>query len=152
MYEFLLILHNLFRWIIIATAVNIIFRSIKGLNSNTFTAIDSKSSLFFMIAADMQFLLGILLFLIFSPTTHSAFADMGNAMKNSELRFWTIEHTTMMLISWVLIHIGYAAGKKAQTPNLKHKKHLIFYGIALLLILVAIPWAFGSHARPWIRL
>jgi hypothetical protein len=45
-----------------------------------------------------------------------------------------------MIIALVLIHIGRAKSKKSVAPWKKHRSAAIFYGIALLLILAAIPW------------
>jgi hypothetical protein len=45
-----------------------------------------------------------------------------------------------MVIALVLVHIGRAKTKKAIGHWKKHRAATIFYGIALLLILAAIPW------------
>ena len=73
-------------------------------------------------------------------------------MKEPMLRFFTMEHGLMMIIAWVLVHAGRISVKKAVTPEAKFKKTLIYFGIALLLILLAIPWPFRETvARPWFR-
>jgi hypothetical protein len=64
-------------------------------------------------------------------------ANMGLAMKEPALRFWTVEHAIVMILAVVLITIGRAKSKKAATDELKHKKGAIFYTLALLLILWA---------------
>jgi hypothetical protein len=57
-----------------------------------------------------------------------------------------------MIIAWILVHAGRAAVKKAFNSGGKFKKTLIFFGIALLLILIAIPWPFREIiSRPWFR-
>lgn len=77
---------------------------------------------------------------------------MGNVMKNPTQRFFTVEHAGIMLVAWILVHAGRVAVKKASSDNAKHKKALIFFGIALLLILVSIPWPFRAEiARPLYR-
>jgi L-asparagine transporter-like permease len=55
-----------------------------------------------------------------------------------------------MLIAIILIHIGKAQGKKRISDKAKHKRTLLFYVLALLIILASIPWPFrqvgaGSH-------
>ena len=58
----------------------------------------------------------------------------------------------MMLIAWILVHIGRSSVKKATTDAAKHKRMLAFFGIALLLILASIPWPFRDViAKPWFR-
>jgi hypothetical protein len=46
----------------------------------------------------------------------------------------------MMIVALVLAHIGRSRAKKADTDVSKHKNAAIFYTIAILLILAAIPW------------
>ena len=50
-----------------------------------------------MIALDLQMLLGLLLYGMLSPFTRQAMQDFGAAMRDSTLRFWAVEHLTMML-------------------------------------------------------
>ena len=77
---------------------------------------------------------------------------MGPVMKNSYDRFFTVEHTTMMILAWILVHVGRTSVKRASTDAAKHRKMLLFFGLALLLILAAIPWPFRTEiARPLFR-
>jgi hypothetical protein len=63
-----------------------------------------------------------------------------------------MEHLTMMLLAWVLVHIGRASVKRATADAIKHKRMLIFFGIAIILILASIPWPFREAiARPFFR-
>jgi uncharacterized membrane protein len=55
------------------------------------------------------------------------------------LRFFTMEHTVMMLIAVVLITIGH---RQAKIGNLK--KQFWYYIIALIVIIAAIPWPFRA--------
>jgi hypothetical protein len=147
-YSLLLTLHSYLRWAVVILAVIVVIRALLGVSQKTaFTAADNRNGLFFMISADTQLLLGLLLYFWASPITAQARADFGAAMKNPELRFWGVEHITGMLIAWVLIHVGRSRSKKARTDLAKHRAALIFYGIAILLVLVSIPWA----SRPLFR-
>ncbi len=140
MYEILLSTHSYLRWIITILAVLVIVKAVLGLmNKTEFTNSDSKFGLFFMISCDIQLLIGLLLYCWASPITTSAFADFGAAMKDKELRFWAVEHITGMLIAWILVHIGKAKSKKG-TDIAKHKSALIYYGLAVILIIASIPW------------
>ncbi|TSA43357.1 MAG: hypothetical protein D4R55_01020 [Chitinophagaceae bacterium] len=53
-----------------------------------------------------------------------------------------MEHISMMIIAWLLVHLGRSMVKRADTDAQKHKKSLIWFGIALILILAMIPWPF----------
>jgi hypothetical protein len=63
-----------------------------------------------------------------------------------------MEHMSMMLLAWILVHVGRATVKKAGTDAAKHKRVLIFFGLAIILILASIPWPVREAiARPWFR-
>jgi hypothetical protein len=71
-------------------------------------------------------------------------------MHDSAMRFFAMEHILMMIIAWGLVHIGRAKVKSSAIDSKKHKLSLIYFGIALLIILMMIPWAFreAGIARP----
>ena len=73
-------------------------------------------------------------------------------MKEPYTRFFTMEHMSMMLLAWILVHVGRVAVKKAGTDAAKHKKMLIFFGLAILLILASVPWPFrDAIGKPMFR-
>ena len=65
-----------------------------------------------MIALDVQMLLGLLLYGVLSPYTAAAMKDFGAAMRDPVLRFWAVEHLTMMLSAVVLVHVGRVLARK----------------------------------------
>lgn len=133
--------HNMFRWLILIVLILSIGFAFTGwFGKKEWNKKDKVISLLLTIFMDIQFLVGIILYAFFSPMTKAAFANFGAAMKNSELRFYAVEHILMMLIALVLIHIGKAKTKKITTPWKKHRAAAIFYTIGLLVILAAIPW------------
>lgn len=102
--------------------------------------------MFGLMSVHIQFVIGLILYFV-SPIVRMALSDMGGAMKNSELRFWSVEHTLMMLVAIVMITIGYSKAKRSELSG--HKFIAIFYLIGLLVILAAIPWPFSAHPRPY---
>ena len=62
-----------------------------------------------------------------------------------------MEHSLLMLIAIVVAHIGRSRTKKAATDSAKFKQAALFFGLALLLILAAIPWPFlaAGNGRGW---
>jgi hypothetical protein len=84
--------------------------------------------LIFMIVMDIQFLMGTLLYFGYSPLGLSAFeGGMGAVMKNGDLRKIAVEHFTLMILAWALVHIGYIKIKKAASSAEIQKKSLIFF-------------------------
>ncbi|MEZ5103299.1 MAG: hypothetical protein R2757_02290 [Draconibacterium sp.] len=141
MYTGLLHTHNMFRWLtLVVIVLAILFAVIGWTGKKEWTKRDNLFGLLLTIFVDIQFLVGFILYAFVSPITQSAFADFGAAMKNEVLRFYAVEHILMMVIALVLIHIGRAKSKKAPAAWKKHRVSAIFYGIALIVILAAIPW------------
>ena len=146
-----LVFHNITRWAVLLFGLWALLNALTGvMGKRAFTANDKRSGLLFMTFCDIQLLLGLVLYFKFS--WFDKLKDMGNTMKNAYDRFFAVEHMSMMLIAWLLVHIGYSAVKRADTDAKKHKKMLIFFGLALLLILASIPWPFREAiAKPLFR-
>lgn len=141
MYTGFLHAHSGLRWLVLILIVVSILLAFAGwIKKREWTKTDQKSSLFLMIFMDIQFLVGIVLYLFLSPMTKAAFNDFGAAMGNPTIRFYAVEHILMMFIALVLVHIGRAKTKKDIAPWKKHRAAAIFYSISLLVILAAIPW------------
>jgi bacteriorhodopsin len=146
-----LVFHNITRWAVLLFGVWALLNAITGLiGKRPFNANDKRSGLLFMTFCDIQLVLGLILY--FNNNWFGYLKDMGNTMKDARLRFFAVEHISMMILAWLLVHIGYSAVKRADTDNKKHKKMLLFFGLALLLILASIPWPFRQNiAQPLFR-
>jgi hypothetical protein len=153
MYNGLLHLHSVLRWIILILLLVALYKNFADRNG-AFTATHRKTGLFLMISADIMLLLGLYQWFTGTWGLQSIKLNgFGEVMKNSTLRFYAIEHTTGMLIAIILIHLGYSFGKKAVPDAQKHKRILLYFGLALLIILISIPWPFrtvglGRHWFP----
>ena len=149
--QIVLILHSLFRWAVLLFGFWTLLNAITGFfGKRTYTAGDNRSNLLFMVSCDIQLLIGLILY--FTNGWFDRLKDLGNNMKDPANRFFTMEHMSLLIVAWVLVHIGRSAVKRADTDAAKHKKMLIFFGIALLLILVSIPWPFRQAIeRPFFR-
>ena len=151
MYNGLLHLHSVLRWIILILLLVAIFKSLSDKNK-PFTSGHRKIGLFLMISADLMLLVGLYQWFAGDWGLKSIQTNgMGNVMKNSVLRFYAVEHLAGMLIAIILIHIGYAHAKKNIPDPVKHKRTLLYYGLALLIILISIPWPFRlvGAGRTW---
>ena len=153
MYGSMLLVHSWMRWIVLILGAMAVLRAIGGVfGGRPWGDADDRAGLFYSIALDLQFLVGLLLYLFFSPTTRLAFADMGVAMKTSTLRFWAVEHVTAMLVAIVIVHAGRVMVRHAADGSTKHRRAAIFFGVALVLILALTPWPGTANGRPWLRL
>ncbi len=147
-YTIVLSLHNLVRWIVIILAVLALVRAFSGLLRNReWTDTDRKTGVFFSSALDVQLLLGLLLYFFLSPLTKTVLSNFGAAMNNPEIRFFSLEHLLYMLAAIILVHVGSVISRRANPDAAKFRYAAIFYTLAVVIILIAIPWS-----RPLIRL
>lgn len=145
LYSPLLHTHSMLRWVALILLVIATVKFLLGwLGNKSFSAGDVKLRLFTLISIHLQLVLGLVLYFI-SPTVQ--FND--HTMSSPTLRFWSVEHISMMLVSVVLITIGHSRSKKIADGAKQNKTLAIFFGIALVLILAAIPWPFRAEiGRP----
>lgn len=152
MYNGMLHLHSVLRWIILILLLVAIYKSYTDRNK-AYTAGHKKTGLFLMIFCDVMLAVGIYQWYAGDwGLKIIQLNGMGEVMKNSVLRFFAIEHTTAMLIAIVLVHIGYSYSKKDISDSQKHKRTLLYFGLALLIILISIPWPFRlvGAGRTWL--
>jgi len=130
MYTGLLHTHNMFRWLVLITMIlAVVFAFAGWFSKREWNKRDNLTGLLLTIFMDIQFLVGIILYAFVSPVTKSAFNDFGAAMKDSDLRFYAVEHILMMLIALALVHIGRAKSKRATAPWKKHRIGFGWYSV-----------------------
>lgn len=138
-YSTTLFLHNSFRWAILAVGLYALFRATTGiLAKGGWLPADDKARKLFPIALDIQFLLGIVLMFV-SPVAQNAFSNMGEAMGNREIRLAVIEHPFIAIAALALAHVGSVKIRKLKDSREKFKAMLLYYGLALLLLVARMP-------------
>jgi hypothetical protein len=149
MYTFVLALHSWVRWIAVIAGVGAVAAAL------TERPGDRRADpwgIALVTSLDIQLLLGLLLYLVLSPNIAAIREHFGEAMRSRELRFWAVEHLTMMFIAVALAHVGRVLGKKASTPGSRRTRLLICYGAATIAMLAGIPWPGLPYGRPLLRL
>lgn len=142
MYSEILVLHNTLRWLLLISLVVTLVKYLVGwLGNQPWKKMDNVLGIVFTSLMDLQLIIGLTLYFFLSPVTKIAMSDFGAAMKDPNLRFYAVEHLSMMLIAVALVHIGRAKSKKAKTDQGKFKIAAIFFLIALAVIFAAIPWS-----------
>ena len=150
LYNVLLHVHSVGRWVVLVLLLFGIINSLIAGN-RPYIRTDNRLGLLLTISADIMLLVGIILW-YFGPRGYQsiqAAGGMSNAMKDATTRFYGIEHLAGMLIAIILIHIGKAQGRKKISDKSKHRRTLIFYFLALLIILASIPWPFRQIGGGW---
>lgn len=148
MYQGLLHTHNFLRWVILIFLLLSIIRQMTAGNQ-PFGGRDKSFGLPLLIATHLTVVIG--LYQYFAGQSGFNFiqaSGMGEVMKNAAQRFWAVEHPLMMLIAAILITIAYGQRKSKHTARVQHKRAFIYYLLALVIILLSIPWPFRDVARP----
>lgn len=148
----LLNVHSILRWVILVLLLVAIFKSL-GAGNKTFDAGHKKTGMFLTIACDIMLLIGLYQWATGGYGLKAIQANgMGAVMKDSTMRFFAVEHIMMMVIAIILVHVGKSFGKKNIADAKKHKKTALFYILALIVMLAAIPWPFreAGMGRGWI--
>jgi len=137
-------LHSALRWILLILLVISVSKAVVG-SAKRFFEKDRKMALVIMILAHVQLLLGLALY--FMRGLQDQMGDMGNALA----RFRAVEHPLGMIVAIVLLTIGYGKIKRGSSDAAKFRALKIYFGLALLLILISIPWPFreGMAGYGW---
>jgi len=153
MYQILLPIHNTLRWLILAGLLLSIYRSYRGYFSNfTFSKTDHILRHWVTSIVHVQLIVGMLLYFK-SPMVTYLFNNFKTGIYNSSTVFFGLIHSSLMLVFVVLITIGSATAKRAATDKNKFRLMLMYFGSALFILLIAIPWPFSPFAaRPLFRL
>ena len=152
MYNLVLTTHSWLRWAVVVVALVAIVRAIAGsAGKRPWTRADDRAGFWFSTLVDLQMLLGLVLYFALSPITRAALQDFGAAMGRSGLRFWAVEHLFGMIVAVALVHAGRSRTKKMTNDAGRHKVAAICFVLALLAILISIPWPGMPNGRPLLR-
>jgi len=145
MYNGLVHAHSGLRWIFLAAIIiAVVVYGLRLLKGSNFKASDKKWALIAMIFAHIQLLIGLVLYFI-SPEV--VFNE--NTMSDSRLRFYAVEHISVMIIGIILITLAYRKVKTALSQQKGYAGPFWFLLIGLLLILSRIPWPGQGLGAAW---
>src|SRR5262245_18414013 len=100
LYTTTLFIHSTFRWVVLVLVSSVLLRSFDGWRkTRIFPTHDRRLGLLFVIGLDLQLIFGLLLYFWLSPITTLALQNFHAAMKEHTLRFFAVEHSSMMLLA-----------------------------------------------------
>jgi uncharacterized membrane protein YiaA len=147
----ILLLHSWTRWLVVIFGLIAFLRALSGwLGRKPYTGADNGMHAAFVGAMHLQLLLGIVIYLINDWPGRAATAAMEQAQR-SEIRFFKMEHIAMMILAVIFAQVGRSTSKKAADAVMKHKRAAIWFGLALLIVLLMIPWGIWNPMRPLFR-
>ncbi len=152
MYQTLISYHNLMRWFVLASLILAIYRAYRGyVTKAIFSKTDNTIRHWTATIAHIQLMIGMTLY-FHSPIVKYFMQHFKEAVSRLEMTFFSLIHSTLMLVAIVLITIGSAKSKRQTTDSEKFRTMLVWFSVSLLLIFMAIPWPFSPFAhRPYFR-
>ena len=116
------------------------------MNRNNADAKASKWSMLSMMIVHTQLLLGLVLWFM------KFMALKGTPeIKLPDNRFFIMEHSSMMIVSIILISIGHIKGKKIADLQKRYNTIFWFFLIGFIIMMLSIPWPIGfmDHNAGW---
>jgi hypothetical protein len=152
MYSSALWLHSWLRWAVLLTGLVAWFRAISGKTARRpWTPQDELWGLLLTISVDLQMLVGLVLYAVLSPITKIGVRNLAAAMQIGVARFFTVEHLAGMIVGIALVHVARAKIRKTADAQRKHWLAMVLFGIALVVMIISIPWPGLPVARPLFR-
>ena len=152
MYPTVLLLHSWVRWAVLILLVVVVFRAWQGRTGfGAWLPLDERLHTALVAVVDLQLIVGLLLYGA-SPFARAFIGGLGATMSNRELRFYGLEHLTMMLAAVAFVHVGRARSKAVTDERLRFRRVFAWTLAALIFVLSSIPWPFFPVARPLFRL
>ena len=153
MYGYLLIIHSYLRWVAVGFLLfGLIFIIIKKSKKALYTTKDYQLFKAIKNVFNLQFLVGIFL-LMQSPLVKAFWAQVSQAVKWREIRFFGLEHPFMMILGVLLLNVFTHQTKEKIGTNNAFNILFVRYLIVLFILFVSVPWSFSPFtARPNFRL
>lgn len=126
MYQILRSAHSGWRYLVLILLVVALIQALAGwLGKKPYTEGNRKINLFTLIFTHVQVLIGLVLYFL-SPLVEAG------------MRYWKMEHISMMIFAAILVTIGNARSKKGDDATVKHRSVALYFGLALIVIVAAI--------------
>jgi hypothetical protein len=146
-------MHSWIRWAVLVLLVTVVIRTWRGRTGfGPWSPLDERLHVALVGVVDLQLLVGLWLYLGASPFVQAFLADVGTNIHVRGLRYFGLEHATMMLAAVAFVHVGRARSRRAADPLQRHRRAFAWTMVALIFVLGSIPWPFMPVARPLFRL
>ncbi|MDQ3100829.1 MAG: cytochrome B [Bacteroidota bacterium] len=138
-------IHSVLRYALLVLLLLSIFFSLRGIITKAPILIGHRAiTVWTVVLAHTQVVIGLILYIMRGWYAADHTTSIG--------RFWKMEHIGMMLVAVILITVGRVLSKKADNEYRKQLYILVFFLIAVVLILASIPWPVREvgYGRGWI--
>jgi len=128
-------IHTVISGTFLVTAAWLFYRTLRGYFQNLpYTRADKVLSYTFIINLYLQLIFGLVLMVSPAAMPGSEIVNPDITMKLVTNRFWPIEHIVLMIFALFIANLGLIFSSSTQISREKHRKVLIYYTIAVLMI------------------
>lgn len=152
MYDIILLIHSYLRWLVLLSLLYAIGQAAHGwLSGRAYGRTDATMRILTTTISHTQLMVGMTLYFV-SPIISYFLANPRQGMNAPAISFFAIQHMLTMLVAITVMTIGSSLAKRAEPDSRKFRLTTIYFTLALVLILSAVPWPFLEQAaRPWFR-
>jgi hypothetical protein len=146
----LIVSHSILRYLVLLSILLVIYLAWEGLMfKKSYTRLHRIATASASGISHLQLLVGFVLY-FFSPTAQSFWQT--KSMRWSDGLFFALVHFGLMSAAIVILTVGAALAKREVEERRRFRILFNYFVLALLIILIAIPWPFSPLAqRPWFR-
>lgn len=146
----LIVFHSILRYLVLLSILLVIYLAWKGFTfKKSYTRLHRIATASASGISHLQLLVGFVLY-FFSPTAQSFWET--KSMRWSDGLFFALVHFGLMSSAIVILTVGVALAKREAEEHRRFRILFNYFVLALLIILIAIPWPFSPLAqRPWFR-
>ena len=138
-YQLIKMIHTIISVAFLIIAVWLLVRSVQGIRKdNPYTGFDKFLSYGFIINLYLQLIFGLFLFSNHGSAIDHDYSNVEGTLKMASNRFWPIEHIVLMLFALFIANMGLVFSNKSLLSKEKHKKILIYYAIAIIMITISL--------------
>jgi len=140
MLAIVLFLHSIVRWAVLLTAAWATMAAVKGGGSGrSWTRRARVPGVVLAAVVDLQLILGLAMWFALSPHAITS---------GARSHYWSYAHPLAGVAVVVLVHVGSVLVRRKLDDVSRWRTAARFYGAALAVALVAVPWPFlGSAGR-----
>lgn len=152
-YTIVLTLHSWVRWLVLLGGIAALVGLVRepageGSDAHDRHLLPERAHHGFIHLVNIQFTLGLALYLFLSPWVRAAWVDLGAAMGDPVLRFFGVEHVVGMTVAVSAAHMSHVWRTKLP----RGRKWVIGAQATWLVVtLVSIPWPFLAYGRSLFR-
>lgn len=138
MYDFVIKFHILVSSLFLVVASIVVTWSVRGwLKGWHLNRRFRRLSAWFLRLLYVELITGVALYFFLHPEQGNGKISLAEAMEQNELRFWAIEHVSMMLFALILSQIGSLLIKQLASDRKKLRAASLYYGVSLIVVLIS---------------